>query len=420
MAASATSSVSRLIWRQMKTGQSSTTSAVAGRGDVDISIGLDSTHPAQSQLDDYGAKQTDHEVSRMDAIVPDARAAQKRAGRFARLVSSASDDAREREVGLESRPAVVEDAPGVRFGNLVDHDRSASARLARTNMAAVKALTPLVASISFYPGNSAEPTLKSSALASLIVKVQQAANGILLAMGPSASNIDWARGQIMQVLANIAAKQWEAVGQVDLEPAVSRMTQLLQSHSEELQSALDSFNGADAYVEARTPDIAKARVLLSVTSAAWDLYEWVTRDSLRLQKQPSRFFSYDRPVDQIIEILMGRVINEARGMQIQVNSVDLQVSHLQGSIRRLVHLAGAEYVTQTNAILAWIEDPGIDSAERERRYQAAVDQFESRVVPRIMEYVHVNFVGIEHRARKLLMDFDPVESRQAERNDLGA
>lgn len=331
-------------------------------------------------------------VSEIPNARPELGAAKSRFARLAPAKPSPED-----EVGH----VVVEKPVSGRFGSLADHDRSAT-KGARINMAAVKALTPLVASISFFPGTSAEPTMKSSALASLIVKVQKAASDIVLAMGPTVSNVDWARGQIMQELAKIAAKQWETAGKVDLDKAVTQMLAVLRSPSIEFQSALDAYSGGDTYMEARTPDVAKARLSVSVSSAAWELYDWLTRDSLRLKDQPFKVFSYGRSMDDVVELILGRVIDEARGMQIQIGSTDMQLSHLQGSIRRLVQLAGAEYVTQTNAILSWIDAPEIDAPEHDRRLAAAVDQFETHVVPRIMEYVHVNFAGIEHRARKLM------------------
>jgi hypothetical protein len=394
MATGATAPLNPILSRQMRSGRSPTAGArlpVAQAGQPSgAEINLSGEHPAASSA----------AIARSEESLPDPRAGVpvRIGGRFARLQVSPPIN--------EEEPAVVEAPEAGRFGSVVSHETTQAARNARINISAVKALTPLVASISFYPGNAAEPTMKSTALANLIIKVQKAASDIVLAMEPTISNADWARGQVMQSLAAIAAKQWEARGKVDLDGAVQHMLNVLRNPSVELQSALDSFTGAEAYVEARTPDIAKARVSLSVTGAAWELYDWVTRDSLRIKDQPSRVFSYERPVDSVIETLMGRIIDEARGMQIQVNSADLQVSHLQGSIRRLVQLAGAEYVTQTNAILSWIDAPDVDPEERDRRMRAAVEQFDSHVVPRIMEYVHINFIGIEHRARRLMDEFD--------------
>jgi hypothetical protein len=389
------------IMRSLRSGVAPTAGSrfaapAAAQAQATAKINLDSGHPAASSPAVAGAAPEVAGAGESIALPNPRPEIGAPKSRFGKLTAKPANP--DEEVG----PAVVEPAAGGRFGSLVDHDRSVAAKGARINMAAVKALTPLVASISFFPGASAEPTMKSSALANLIVKVQKAASDIVLAMGPTTSNVDWARGQVMQELAKIAAKQWETSGRVDLESAVTQMMAVLRTPSVELQSALDSYAGADAYMEARTPDVAKARLSVSVSSAAWELYDWMTRESLRLKDQPSKVFSYDRPIDDVVELVLGRVIDEARGMQIQVNSADLQLSHLQGSIRRLVQLAGAEYVTQTNAIIAWIDSSDIESAERDRRLSAAVEQFETHVVPRIMEYVHVNFAGIEHRARKLM------------------
>lgn len=401
----------RFLMRQLRTGSTPTRGvapAPAGAKAVSESAGidLDGDHPAASSQSVVGAAPSSEPVG-----IPDARAGARARPRFPGLALSKKEEDQEDE---PTGPVTIEKTG--RFGRLVDHEDGPGARQAKMNMAAVKALTPLVAAISFSPGSSAEAPMKSKALATMIVKVKKAASDVVIAMGPSIGNVDWAQGQIMQLMANAAAKQWEERGKIDLEPIALQMISLLQEPTAELQSVLDAYANPDAYIEATGPDVARARISISVTGAAWEIFDWVTRDSLTLKDQPSRVFSYDRPVDKVVELLLGRVIDEARSMQIIVNSTDIQVAHLQGSIRRIAQLAGAEYVTQTRAIMKWIDAPEIDAVERERRYKAAVERFESDVVGKIMEWVHVNFAGIEHKARKLMENFDHVNQAQDGKN----
>ncbi len=390
----------RFLMRQIRTGATATQPVAPKTAQsAPAEIDLEGEHPAVSSPSVSAGSGVLPQVD--DISIPDARSGAVPRRRFAGLVAS-------KEVDDEEKGPVVIDKPTPsRFGALVSTDPSTpSARQAKINISAVKALTPLVASISFAPGNSAEAPLKSRALANMIVKVQKAASDIVIAMGPSVGNVGWAQGQMMQLLANAASRQWESRGKIDLDPIVMHLIGVLQDPSAELNAALESFSDPDAYIEVDGPDVARARISVSVTGAAWELYDWVTRDSLTMKDQPSRVFSYERPVDEVVDVLLGRILDEARSMQLIVKSTDMQVAHLQGSIRRLAQLSGAEYVTQTRSIMKWIEAPDIDAAERERRHKAAVDQFETGVVRRIMEWVHVNFAGIEHKARKLMESFE--------------
>lgn len=400
--AASSAGLTSFMRRQMKSGSSPTTAAMANQGlaaaAAPSSIDITGDHPAANSAAVTSIPDPASRPLMEDPPAP-------KPSRFAQLKPTPA---------IESRIEIKQISPGGtgggRFSALAEKVKTSSPKEARINIVAVKTLTPLVASISFYPGNAADPAMKSAALANMIVKIQKAADDIVLAMGPTISNTGWAHGQVMQMLASIAAKQWETRGRIDLDSAVTQILTVTRNPTAELQSALDAYADSDLYLEVDSPDVAQSRITMSVTNAAWDLYDWVTREGLCLKESPSMGFSYERPVDQIVELLLGRIIDEARAMQIQVNSTDLQVAHLQGSIRRLANLVGAEYVTQTNALLTWIQDPNIQASERARRHTAVVEQFESNVVPQVMEWARINFVGIEHKARKLM------EERKNEQN----
>lgn len=328
-------------------------------------------------------------------------------GRFDGLLSSTPD------VPLEPDPAeagaVVIDKPATgRFGGLVSANAGdpASAKQAKINIAAVKALTPLVAAVSFYPGNAAGSGMKSAALATLITGMHKAASDVAMAMAPLPSKMDWVRGQVMQSIATAAAKQWETHGRVDMEAMGQQMASLLRNPSIEIQSIMEAQNGSDQYLDVDGPDVARARIALSASAAGWELFDWVTRSSLAEGSPDGSVFSYGRSIDVIVELLLGRVLDEARAMQITVRNADIRIAHLQGSIRRIGQLVGAEYVAQTRAVIHWINAEDIDAAEKDRRLRAAIDQFETNVLPRIMDWTHKNFAGIEHRARKLMEEFE--------------
>lgn len=285
----------------------------------------------------------------------------------------------------------------------------------KINMAAVKILTPLVAAISYKPGSQEEFAVKSQALSQLILKVHQAATDVTMAMGPNFASNDWARGQVMQSLAQVAAKQWEDDGQVNIQDIGRCMSQVVKEPSIEIKSALDAFNGADMYREVDSEETARARLMVSMTSAAWDIHRWVTHERLQIRDipsfkggetlaSPSRFFSYDLPVAEVVQVILNRVVDEARSFEMEIGNTDIRLSHLQGTIRRLSDIAGAEYVTQTSSIQQWV-NAAADEEEFQTRKQQAAEQFRTAVVPRIMEWARANFAAIESKGQKLLDAF---------------
>lgn len=308
----------------------------------------------------------------------------------------------------EERPLAQEPESQGRFDSARDLSKTPKAQQAKINMSAVKALTPLVAAISFKPGSRSEPTLKSKALSDLICKAQTVTTDIAMVMGPNFANSDWARGQIMQVVSDIAAKQWERYGEVNMDDIGRCMSAALREPTAELSSALESFDGADQYREANNEQIAKARLSVTLCTAAWELHDWVTNEKLQLRSDtgdavhlPSRVFSYGLHTSEIVDALLSRVVDEARGFELQILSADIRLAHLQGTIRRLSQIAGAEYVTQTIAVHQWIEN-SLSEQERHERQEMANKQIHTHVIPRVIEWARTNYAAVESKAQKII------------------
>lgn len=369
--------------RQVKSGRTGTTT-VTNPGNANASaasINLEGEHPAAVHIEEA--------------------APVKQASRFGGLIAAKAEESK-------VAPTVDISVPEKgRFDAVIDHERTPAARQAKVSIAAAKALTPLVAAISFHPGSRSELAEKSKALADLVTQVQAAATDVAIAIGPNVASNDWARGQLMMAISSVAAQQWEKTGAANISDIGSCMGMAFREPSPELQSALDGFEQGEKYVEANSSENYKARLSVTVCSAFWDLHDWITHKSLQLNApdstgtMPSRFFSYGLPISDVLEALMKRIIDEARGFELLISSSDLKLAHLQGTIRRLTQIAGAEYVTQTVAIHQWVNDSAND-VEHQKRMTQVKNQFESHLVPRVMEWARANFAAIETRAIAML------------------
>jgi hypothetical protein len=385
--------ISKTLMRQIKSGKTESSKAeVVATGRVYSSgsaIDLSDEHPAQTAA---------------ATVLPQKESPLPKQSRFGAIGDCAIALAKE-----SSETAEQAEKAG-RFDKLIDPSKTPLAQQSKMNMAAAKALTPLVAAISFNPGSRSESALKSKALAELVCQVQEATTDIALAVAPTFASNDWARGQLMVALSSVAARQWEKHGFVDLKDIGRCMSGAFRSPSPELLSALESFEGSDKYAEANDEETAKARLSVTVCSAAWEINDWVTHSMLRLSTEavendplpmPSRVFSYGLPVADIVESLLSKIIDESRGFELQVKSADLRLSHLQGAVRRMSQIAGAEYVTQTSAIHEWIKEAASEE-EKTLRQNLAHEQFHTHVLPRVMEWTRMNYAAVESKAQKIL------------------
>ncbi len=317
-----------------------------------------------------------------------------------------------RRFGVESvsAQAPVETKAGAGTSRPWAHLESDSDRVqvvnARKSMSAAKVLAPLVAAVSFRPGSAANSKGRSAALAELLVGVHQnatqTAEGISQALREDVPS--WMVTQLMQSYAGIMARRWERVGCVDPNALGQAMAELLGSDSGQI-AALIQGASEDAYVEVTGPDVARYRIAVSVTNAAWSLFDWVTHERLSVTPggdMPSEFFTYGLEVSEIVNRLLVRCVDECRALVIQNDSADLRTAHMQSSIHRMSQLVGAEYVTQTRQIMDWIGEEGLSDQEFSARLTSAAAELDSRILPHIFEWARVNFLRIEQGAFKAI------------------
>lgn len=112
---------------------------------------------------------------------------------------------------------------------------------------------------------------------------------------------------------------------------------------------------------------------------------------------------------------MPALVAIAKEGNIRVGSLDLRTTHFQSSIRRLAELMGAEYISRTQLLLAWIEEPGQGQMEADRRRNEAWQQFEGRICADLVAWVRSNFLAVERSASKMMEDTKD-ELTPAERN----
>ncbi len=276
----------------------------------------------------------------------------------------------------------------------------------RKSMSAAKVLAPLVAAVSFRPGSSADAKDRSAGLSELLVSVHQ--NAVRTAEGLSAALKEdvpsWMVTQLMQSYASVVARRWERVGAVDPNSLGQVMAQVLGSGS---APVADLIRGAseDAYIEVNGPDIARYRIAVSVTNAAWGLFDWVTHERLSVDpsgNMPSEFFTYGLDASEIVNRLLVRCVDECRALVVQTDSADLRTAHMQSSIHRMSQLVGAEYVTQTRQIMDWIAEEGLSDQEFTARLGSASAELDTRILPHIFEWARVNFLRIEQGAFKAI------------------
>jgi hypothetical protein len=272
----------------------------------------------------------------------------------------------------------------------------------RQNMAAAKVITPLVAAISFAPGSGQTPEAKSRALTEMLVGVHrtavQTAEAISSVLGEDVPS--WMVTQLMQALSGAVASRWEAGQGADLKGLAQAMGGLFEQNGQEV-AALIRGASEDAYVEVNHPEISRFRLSVTAANAGWVIYDWITHKQLSIDpkgEMPSRFFTYGRSVQELVNKVLVQVVDQCRGLVAQVESPDLRTAHMQSSINRMSNLVGSEYVTRTRQIMNWIAEDGISDAEYESRMEQAAAQFDTTILPEIFEYARTNFIFIEQGA----------------------
>lgn len=296
------------------------------------------------------------------------------------------------------------------FERLVPETSRRSTTSARHDIHAIKVLARLVMAIARKPGSGVPDAVKSRSLAGLLRATRSAASRLAVGVAPTVAHHSWVQAHAQEGAATIVAGQWERDEGDELKPVDAQLEELeevfRQSEEQpELRAAIDDL-GSARYVEATTPEIAEARVTLSLRLACWDLYSAVHHPCLG--SATSRY-TYDRPAAEIVARLAPEILAIARDANIRIDSLDTRTTHLQGSLRRIADLMGAEYVTRTRQLMNWIAEKDISDAEFLARRASARDQFDDKIAPDLIEWTRRNFLAVESMATQLLQEKDSHE-----------
>jgi hypothetical protein len=286
------------------------------------------------------------------------------------------------------------------------------ASLARRDMNAAKVLTRLVMAIVRKPGSGVPDGVKSRALSNLLRETRDAAGRLVSSISPLDANKGWVMSAAQEAAVTMVATRWEADPSTEPQSIAEHLEVLedvfrIAETDATLRGTLDDL-GAARYVEAVDPVVAASRVDLSARMALWDLLGWVNHPSLGAS---GARYSYDRPAVQIVELMAPELMAIARDGNIRIDNLDLRTSHLQSSLRRLADLMGAEYVARTRVLMNWIAEEGISEQVHHERREQAGNQFETRVLPDLIEWARRNFMAVESMAARLSEDTDDKSER---------
>jgi hypothetical protein len=293
--------------------------------------------------------------------------------------------------------------------------RSPEVVQARKLMQAAKVIAPLACAAAFGPNRRALTRERSKALTTMLLAV----HGGAVAIANHVSSLrnedvpEWQMTNLMQSLASIVAEQWQRRGQCDVTEMVEMCREVLASQDGDVLRMLD--DAADqAYREAKTAEVANARIAVSASAASWELYDWVTSSCLSLGSGGvgrAHTYCYGRTPAEMVTTLLRECVVFCRANPLNVASADMRVAHMQGALRRMAKLLGAEYVTQTVEVMNWINAEGITDHEFAERHAAAQQQFETRVLPNIVELARHAFLQIEEGAYGAIEDLNEKQAQ---------
>lgn len=280
---------------------------------------------------------------------------------------------------------------------------SGQERSARKDVHAIKVVTRLVRAIAFRPGSDAMPRVKTEVLVKMLAEVAQASADVALAVAPVDAHRGWVQAMCTEAMAELVAARAEndTIGEpLDIGDAVNAVKSVFESTDTKdmIAGAVAGLMAESGYVEATSESIAADKVRVSIGLASWDLYDNVM--SPRLGVEAFRY-TYEHSPQDIVALLTEESVRIAREMNIRSSSLDSRTMHLQGSIRRVAALMGAEYVNRTRQIMNWI---GADENEQEyeRRCAEAKTTLKSVLIPQIVQLARSNFIAIESIAPQLL------------------
>jgi hypothetical protein len=291
-------------------------------------------------------------------------------------------------------PRNYEAAPNA-FSRFAVETGAAQVAEARRDVHAVKVVVKLVAGIAFEPGSNASPADKIAALNERMDEMLRLARELAEQVSPG-NQSNWVVGQCCEAVADMIGKGCERVGAFqDVPAAVRAVGEAIAAAGmdERVAEIVDELSHA-RYKPADDRDTAQARLMVSTASAVWDVFERVS--SATILGQP---YFFGRSALEITEALTASLHTTASERAITIADVDMQVSHFQGSIRRLATLIGAEYCAHVARVDAWVKQVAV--GEREARLAALPLRIDD-IVAESVSVATVNFVAVESRASQLL------------------
>lgn len=317
-------------------------------------------------------------------------------GSFHGMSRAANEDAKPVQRSYTEAPDRSAFAGLTRENGMASRD-STPQRSARRDIHAIKVVTRLIQGISFNPGSKASNNVKSSTLRDQLVEVHRLAGDLAEAAAPEESSQSWVLAQCSEVVADLIARHSERFGAETADSAwpefvnqqVQAVNQMLRSSETdaELARALTGLSQSQ-YVQATDTTIARDRLSVSVAAATWDLHEKVVESG----------FLFGLSSIEIVESLSAGLVKAASETNIQIPSLDMQTSHLQGSIRRLAGLIGAEYASRAKKLLHWINEGGQPDEKR----AASANASYPGLLREIQSVARKNFYSIEKIAPKLI------------------
>lgn len=271
---------------------------------------------------------------------------------------------------------------------------------------AVKIVHQLVCGIALSPGSSAPKDVKAKVLRDQILQIHAAAVELAEAMGLDSSRNDWMVAQCAETLSAAVAHHQlgrPAATGAQVEAFINEARQLMAGavsrRNEELADVVGALvHGRYRPVTSDDPAAADDRLRVSLAGAAGDLLDKVLSPSLMLD---GRTFSYGLDPARVVEMLSAELVATATKAAIDLNSIDMQIAHLQGSLRRVAALIGHEYVHMTLGMLAWVKEVGAGERAAERTRQAQ-DWLTKTGVAEIVSRAKASFLTVERIAPALL------------------
>lgn len=294
-----------------------------------------------------------------------------------------------------SEEPVARDYTGGTTGFASLQSDETKAKAVRRDVHAVKLLTRLAQAIAFKPGTAAPGKVKAEALRDLLLKVHRMAGRIAQAAMPEEANARWVHAHCSEQVAELVARRIEAgpAGEhADVDQTVDAACQVIRSAAvdQEVAAAVDAVE-QNRYVESTHEQITRDRLTVSITLATGDVYDAVAKHG----------WSYGRAPIAITEQLTQGLLAAAREVSIHQMDVDQQVTHLQGSVRRMANLVAAEYSAETLRLKEWIE-ASADERQRQERMAGAGQAFDEEVLPTVLANAKSTLTLIERSAPRML------------------